>query len=64
MIEGKKAFGDAIHSEEYLSTIKAYGAFVLFAVPVYRKLGFEETGDVKENVHITSGYGYLAFFLK
>ena len=24
MIEGKKAFGDVIHSEEYLSTIKAY----------------------------------------
>lgn len=99
--EGKKAFGDAIHSEEYLRTIKAYGAFEgkellgviatreegshvalffvhgkhhgegigrslwnavledntsetitvhssLFAVPVYRKLGFEQTGDVKE----------------
>ena len=37
MIEGKKAFGDAIHSEEYLSTIKAYlkDLFGLFAEWVF-----------------------------
>lgn len=27
LAEGKQAFWDAIHSEEYLSSLKAYGAF-------------------------------------
>lgn len=99
---GKQAFWDAIHSEEYLNMLKAYGAFEdneligiiatrnegshvalffvdgehhgkgigrslwnavlaentsetitvyssLFAAPIYKKLGFVQTDDVKED---------------